>query len=812
MPLRMKLALILMPLVILPLLLLGKLSMDNLQEQIQQVRETQMSGVLSETSILLDEVDRELTSKLLYSFKDPLLHQLYQSNDDALSKQLIVSQTARYNRAIEIFPNVNMIAVLDEHSQPVIVATGQNENNDNYASRVTEHFARLRQSPVANGEIITTTLVDDQTADYSIIKGYVFDVDLNKAESQNPVASSSPTQWTILFAGSISGSYRFIEKFSRNVAGQVMLCSDRGTLLFWSDFINSSHPLDDEGKVTSNQLVPETANTAPSSARQVKAKKNECLNYQEKFQSFRFNLGHQEYALTGMVRPDLKLVVISDDEQIQEISYQHGMLLLIVSSLVLVSSYLLIYLVMDYFIVRPIRSLSRVSENIGQGNWHVNVHYDGRDEIATLYRSFNSMVANLHAAYREVEDNKRNLETKVTERTRSLQESAWQLEQAKKQSEIASRAKSDFLANMSHEIRTPLNGMLGMAQILEDTSLDKEQLRYLNQINDSGQALLSLINDILDLSKIEAGKMTLHREPTKLSDVIHNIINLLKGTALEKNLRLSFEMDERMPEFVMADSLRLRQVLMNLIGNAVKFTETGGVKVEIQCIERDTSLNLVKFTIRVIDSGIGIPSDKLMGIFDAFSQGDGSTTRRFGGTGLGLSITKRLVDMMRGTIRVQSEEGKGATFEMTYIWSEAEAPEVPKLAPSVLSDPNIEALILLVEDNPVNLKVADTMLRKWGHNVDQATDGEEALAKLKENTYDLVLMDIQMPKLNGYEVTKYYREFEKEHNKDEIPILALTANALNYDKERCLSAGMNDFISKPLRKKVFLEKIQQWCP
>jgi len=268
--------------------------------------------------------------------------------------------------------------------------------------------------------------------------------------------------------------------------------------------------------------------------------------------------------------------------------------------------------------------------------------------------------------------------------------------------------------------------------------------------------------------------------------------------------------DPNMPKFVDADALRLRQVLMNLVGNAIKFTEEGEVKIQLECLEQDIDLNIVKFKIKVIDSGVGISSDKLMGIFDAFSQADGSTTRRFGGTGLGLSITKRLVDMMRGTIHVDSQLGQGSCFELLFIWSMASPPEIEE--PLLIENQAtvLSGRILLVEDNEVNLKVAKTMLAKSGHEVVVANDGVMALDKLTQETFDLVLMDVQMPKMNGYEVTQQFRLYEQAHELTPTPIIAITANALKYDQERCISSGMNDFIAKPVRKDELHLSVQNW--
>lgn len=417
-----------------------------------------------------------------------------------------------------------------------------------------------------------------------------------------------------------------------------------------------------------------------------------------------------------------------------------------------------------------------------------------------------SLIKFMSQARNESEDLNEELADEIEQRKRIEKE----LHKAKEIAEAASKTKSEFLANMSHEIRTPMNGILGTLQLLQGSVMSESQKQYVSIAYNSGESLLSLLNDILDFSKIEAGKLELEYIPFDVRSLINELAVLLKQKADERRVVIKTELDSEIPEVIRGDSVRIRQILSNLLTNAIKFTEDGDVTMRVSVLEKDDSYARLRFEI--IDTGIGISENVQRKLFNSFTQADGSTTRKYGGTGLGLAIVRQLVTMMRGRLGVNSEPGKGSTF-----WAEiafeiaheiASATSEKKPVEEVLE---LEGLALLVEDNPVNQVVAKKMLEKVGIKYEVVNNGEEAVNRLQQNhDFDLVLMDCQMPVMDGYEATQRLREYEKENRLEHLPVIAMTANAMEGDKDKCLAAGMDDYVAKPVKQQALRETLAKY--
>ncbi|MEI9815253.1 MAG: ATP-binding protein [Acidobacteriota bacterium] len=448
---------------------------------------------------------------------------------------------------------------------------------------------------------------------------------------------------------------------------------------------------------------------------------------------------------------------------------------------------------------RPLVLLERGITSVGEGRLELIQVSPTGDEIESLGESFNRMIRALAASQEQIRQHQELLEERIRERTSEL-------EKAMQGALVASQAKSEFLANMSHELRTPMNGLLGMLDLVLDGPVNGEDRENVEIAQRCAYSLLGLLNDILDLSKIEAGRMMLERVPFAVKTVLEECLLPHTASAHQKGIGLSYECAPDAALRVVGDPLRLRQIVNNLVSNAIKFTEGGSVRVKQTASRRSDGKAIIR--VEVADTGGGIPADKLGLIFDKFTQADSSITRKHGGTGLGLAITKKLAELHEGTIRVESQVGKGSTFtvELAYDAVVEQSP-VPVAAPATAA-PTGKASLLLVEDNPVNQRVVLAMLRKKGYTIDVANNGQEALDMLETmgDKIDLILMDVQMPVLDGLETTRAIR---RDSRWSHLPIIAMTAHAMTGDRERCLKAGMDAYLSKPVQTAHLIETIEK---
>jgi len=487
-----------------------------------------------------------------------------------------------------------------------------------------------------------------------------------------------------------------------------------------------------------------------------------------------------------------------------------------VSLLTLAIGIIVLVVALSHFIARPMRKLIGSIEQISSdtANLGRRVSLDTPDELGTLARAFNGLMqslqdttvskSSLEAAYGELDRYRNHLEELVRERTTALSV-------AKEAAEAANRAKTIFLANMSHELRTPMNGIMGMTDLALLKATDPKQIHYLETVMQSSRHLLSVIANILDITKIESERLKLEQTEFRLGEVLDHVRGLLAGNADKKGLKLLVDVPANIAgQRLKGDALRLGQILINLTGNAIKFTEQGSVTVRTAITREDDGQ--VQLLFEVLDTGIGIDPQDQRRLFTTFEQADNSMTRKYGGTGLGLAISKRLVHLMGGEIGVESAPGQGSRFWFTAMLEKCQAVAAPASSPNNTPEAELKRLhpgkrILVAEDEPVNQEVTRFLLEECGLNVDIANDGAEAVALFEQGDYALILMDMQMPRLNGLEATQTIRLLPQG---TALPIIAMTANVFTDDRARCLDVGMDDFLAKPVDPELFYATLLKW--
>jgi len=472
-----------------------------------------------------------------------------------------------------------------------------------------------------------------------------------------------------------------------------------------------------------------------------------------------------------------------------------GMVLKVVLALSLTIgiSSMLIAISINRNLKRGLDAIAEGADKIRRGELKIRVPVYSKDEVGVLATSFNEMIATLDHNMDELKLIELNL---ITEKERAEQ---------------SEKAKQQFLINMSHEIRTPMNAVLGFARHLEDSSLNEDQAESLKMIIKSGEHLLATFNDILDFSRIGVGDIKFITEPFGIRETVASVFMLNEPNARTKNISFRYDVDKNVPDQVYGDQVRLSQILLNLTSNAIKFTNNGGVVINVSEVRGDAKRVWIEFTVR--DSGIGIPLEKQEKIFDVFEQAENDTSRKFGGTGLGLSIVKQLVILQDGQISVSSIPGEGAEFRFTMPFIKPEKPGIAKkemsesLFAGADSQLGLGTRVLIVEDNAINQMLVLKLLNKHGYQTCVAENGKIAMEVYTQNEFDIILMDLQMPEMDGYETTVHIREMIGE--KGDIPIVAMTAHTIKGELERCMAIGMNDYISKPFHANELYEKINK---